>query len=696
VHRTELLAALGLAALVLWAVPAVAAAEAGVTWSVGTALTGDDGDALPDDEPTAGTSASGPDADGDGLPDDTERAIGTDVSDPDTDGDGLLDGWEVDGYDADGDGTVEVPLSEHGANPLRKDVFVEVDSLTTKYFPTEVTSIDQSELGAIPPGNGSTNDFVWWIDAPFNASERHVSIEEAFAEAPVENPDGSTGITLHVDTGDLGGGEHITNPPADPGKPARNLRAFQAANMSDARADVFHYALIVPSADVLGAAYGDSFYVNNGVNDSRSPGPILHSKVVATFMHELGHSLGFFGPRFIHTAENYTRSQYTSVMSYAVAPDPYLDFSDECAFDGWEYLEDTDLSPGYASYDGEIVYCYDVEDERDPPSQTTVNVTVRGGRSAGTVTVGVLVDGTRRAKQTLSVSRLETTTVSFDVGFRSAGNHTVTIRHDDRNRTLESKTVTVDPPTAAFGVDERSRNATHVVYRLDGGEADADGRITDYRWSAGRYADRVSGLVDGRAVQTVAIERGSSLTTLPVELTVTDDVGLRASTRTLVSVPPPNDPPTAALAIGERSRNATHVVYRLDASGSSDDGSIADYGWSVDGHHDRVSGLVDGPAVQTVAVERGSSNFTVTLDLTVTDSDGASDTTGDTLAAPARPCSLSAVAARYDADGNCAVSLSELGSAASDYANDTIRLRELGSVSRAYANNGSRLRRSPF
>ena len=49
--------------------------------------------------------------------------------DPDTDNDGLCDDWETKGIDYDGDGSAELPLhaAPFFADPLRKDIFVEVD-----------------------------------------------------------------------------------------------------------------------------------------------------------------------------------------------------------------------------------------------------------------------------------------------------------------------------------------------------------------------------------------------------------------------------------------------------------------------------------------------------------------------------------------------------------------------------------------
>jgi hypothetical protein len=62
--------------------------------------------------------------DHDGLTDDEELLHGTQAGAPDTDNDGLLDGWEVHGFRR--GGALE-PLHVYGANPHRKDIFVEID-----------------------------------------------------------------------------------------------------------------------------------------------------------------------------------------------------------------------------------------------------------------------------------------------------------------------------------------------------------------------------------------------------------------------------------------------------------------------------------------------------------------------------------------------------------------------------------------
>jgi hypothetical protein len=69
-------------------------------------------------------SAATPDTDNDGIVDEIERLIGTRPTNPDTDRDSLPDGWEVLGLDFGGE---FVNLPALGANPLRKDVFVQYD-----------------------------------------------------------------------------------------------------------------------------------------------------------------------------------------------------------------------------------------------------------------------------------------------------------------------------------------------------------------------------------------------------------------------------------------------------------------------------------------------------------------------------------------------------------------------------------------
>ncbi|MGD8752794.1 MAG: choice-of-anchor L domain-containing protein, partial [Anaerolineales bacterium] len=88
----------------------------------------------------------------------------------DTDGDGLLDIWETNGLNIEG---VTVDLPAMGADPDHKDIFVEIDWMGD-------------------PGDGHSH-------AP--DPDAIQEIVDAFDNAPVSNPDGTTGIHLHVDYG---------------------------------------------------------------------------------------------------------------------------------------------------------------------------------------------------------------------------------------------------------------------------------------------------------------------------------------------------------------------------------------------------------------------------------------------------------------------------------------------------------------
>ena len=97
----------------------------------------------------------------------------------DTDEDGLPDHWERPdgGIDADRDGQPDLRLARFGADPLRKDLFLELDWLAPR-------------TTGHPTG--------WRNEPPALALDFLV---EMFALAPVTNVNGELGITLHIDAG---------------------------------------------------------------------------------------------------------------------------------------------------------------------------------------------------------------------------------------------------------------------------------------------------------------------------------------------------------------------------------------------------------------------------------------------------------------------------------------------------------------
>lgn len=212
----------------------------------------------------------------------------------DSDGDALPDTWETMGYDSDGDGIVDVDLPAMGADAARKDIYVEIDW-----------------MGQNP---AHTHDHK-----PKRAAiDRIVS---AFAAAPVNNPNGSTGITLHVDYGQGGvwnGGNEI--PHDDDLSPVwTEFDNIKAVNFNSARERVFHYCIFAHNYDNSGSsglsrngsdAASDFIVALGGATGDCG----TEEQQAGTFMHELGHNLGLKhagdgdDPNF--------KPNYLSVMNY--------------------------------------------------------------------------------------------------------------------------------------------------------------------------------------------------------------------------------------------------------------------------------------------------------------------------------------------------------------------------------------------
>jgi len=216
----------------------------------------------------------------------------------DTDGDGLPDNWETNGYDYDENGTVDLNLPAMGANPLHKDIFVEIDWIAA----------DTGETQSHKP-------CVAAID----------SVIAAFDRAPVENPDSISGIKLHVDYGQwdsLSEGNEVPYSDLNPWE--QKFQNIKNVHFKPARHHIFHYCIFGDSYDG-GSSSGvsrnsdDDFF--NGASDFLITCPVLTcdnlpevTAQAGTFMHELGHNLGLG-----HGGEDHLnfKPNYLSVMNYS-------------------------------------------------------------------------------------------------------------------------------------------------------------------------------------------------------------------------------------------------------------------------------------------------------------------------------------------------------------------------------------------
>ncbi|MDO1444639.1 hypothetical protein Q0590_00175 [Rhodocytophaga aerolata] len=202
--------------------------------------------------PTAGLTD---DADGDGLTASEEQTLRTDPNNLDTDGDGLWDGWEI-------HPTNGVDLRALGASPLHKDIFVEMDYMSR----ADATN----SLGPNPTVL--------------------LGIERAFASLPVNNPDGLSGINIHLVAGNEVEYDENLSPYA------QEFFALKARHFDPNRAPFFHYMIWAnsysggqSSGRSMGIPHSD-FIVTLGRWNNDKGG--TNEQKIGTFIHELGHNLG--------------------------------------------------------------------------------------------------------------------------------------------------------------------------------------------------------------------------------------------------------------------------------------------------------------------------------------------------------------------------------------------------------------------
>jgi hypothetical protein len=220
----------------------------------------------------------------------------------DIDGDGLKDDWEVLGVD---DPTFPQLLPRWGASPRHKDIFVEVDySNYTQTLPN-----GGEKYGTSPQ---LTEKEAQW------AADRYAQLYN------VSNPDGVTGVRLHLDIGqactsepddvdgisrvcgNLGGSNYLAERIAPTA--GGSCGQYKATNYTPQRARLFRWAMgqYGPLPDQPGRGpFGRQLCFDTG-----------KSEKAAILAHELGHTLGLKHWGSDAAGKMNRKANYPSIMSY--------------------------------------------------------------------------------------------------------------------------------------------------------------------------------------------------------------------------------------------------------------------------------------------------------------------------------------------------------------------------------------------
>lgn len=221
----------------------------------------------------------------------------------------------------------------------------------------------------------------------------------------------------------------------------------------------------------------------------------------------------------------------------------------------------------------------------------------------------------------------------LSVTYPHTGDRTVTLTVTDNSGKVTSitKTVTVggsppppppppppvdNPPVAAF-----SWNCTNLSCTLNGSSSTDDGSIQLYSWSmpSGTPASATG------ATPSVSYATGG---TKSVTLTVTDNAGQTTSiTQTFTVTAPPPPPPVDNPPVANFTWSCPGLTCSLDASSSTDDGTIVGYSWNLGRFPDPTG---TGRTLSVTYPHNGQRTVT----LTVTDNSGKSSSITKVLTIP--------------------------------------------------------------
>ncbi len=176
------------------------------------------------------------------------------------------------------------------ADPLVRDIFVEVD---------------------------------WTETSESLSGEAKRKLKDTFSQAPVKNPDGSSGINLHIDMDNEVPTNNDTLQAEDKPGSLNDFYDFKDRFFSSEHEGTHHYALLtrfVKKGEETfgGIAVKEGFMVSTYVKfDDGKQFPEPEKSIGTTFMHELGHALGLNSLVFSGIdSENYSYDEYPSIMNY--------------------------------------------------------------------------------------------------------------------------------------------------------------------------------------------------------------------------------------------------------------------------------------------------------------------------------------------------------------------------------------------
>ena len=251
-------------------------------------------------------------------------------------------------------------------------------------------------------------------------------------------------------------------------------------------------------------------------------------------------------------------------------------------------------------------------DSVSPSSSATLSGTKEGGVYTTDVTVSISrtdsTSGIAYTKYRVNGGAWTTYTASFTLS--TDGTYTVDYYSADNAGNVEpSKTVTFEilknhPPTADFTYSPQNPTDTQAVHFTDNSD-DTDGTIANYTWNFG------DGSTSNEPNPTHQYEDNGTYT---VTLTVKDDKGATDTISKQIEVS--NEPPTAYFKYEPADKAKINEEVTFTDESTDTDGTIANYTWNFG----------DG----NISYEKNPTHKygeagTYTITLTITDNDGATD-----------------------------------------------------------------------